>query len=72
MKIDDLTAEDMREDASEEDKRLAADIRAGKVVWCGQCDEWVLPEEMRSDPGMCIDCLVENEFEDPEMKEENR
>jgi hypothetical protein len=44
MNIDDLTAEDMREDASEKGKRLAAEFLAGKVVWCGQCDEWALPE----------------------------
>jgi hypothetical protein len=60
----------MRDDATEEEKRLAAEILGRKIKWCGQCDQWVLPEEMR--PEMCIDCLAENELEDPEMKEQDQ
>jgi hypothetical protein len=67
----------LRDDADEEEKKLAADIRAGKVAWCGQCEEWELPGEWRPntwDQGapMCIECMAENEIKDPEMKEENR
>lgn len=64
------------EDATEEQKKLADEILHKKVVWCGQCEEWVLPGELRPNawdqgPPMCIDCMAENEIEDPEMKEES-
>jgi len=66
-----------REDATEEDKQLAVEILAKKVVWCAMCDEWVLPKELRPNtrdqgPPMCIDCMADNNIPDPEMEEENR
>lgn len=58
-------------------EELQADIRAGKVERCEDCEEWVPADEMRDDPWgggerLCIDCLADQGIEDPEMKEENQ
>jgi hypothetical protein len=44
-------------------------IRAGKVLWCEDCECWVPVEEMRPDPWggnwqMCIDCIADQGLDD--------
>jgi hypothetical protein len=64
------------EEEAREIEQFEADVRAGKVAWCDACEEWVPSVQMRPNPWeggppMCIDCLADQEFEGPEMKEEN-
>jgi hypothetical protein len=61
---------------------LVADIRAGKLLWCEDCECWVPVEEMRPDPWggnwqMCIDCIADQGLDDnlldsAEAEEEKR
>lgn len=63
------------EEEAREIKQFEADVRAGKVVWCDACEEWVPRDEMRDDPWgsgerICIDCLADQGIEGPKMKEQ--
>ena len=50
-------------------ERVLADIRAGRVFWCEDCESWVPADEMRPSPWggdwpMCVECLAESRLED--------
>ncbi len=50
-------------------ERVLADIRAGRVFWCEDCESWVQMDEKRQDPWggdwpICIDCLADSGLED--------
>ena len=63
-------------------ERVLADIKAGRVSWCEDCESWVPVEEMRPDPWggdwpMCIDCIADQGLDDnlldpAEAEEEKR
>jgi hypothetical protein len=50
-------------------ERVLADIRAGTVSWCEECECLVPVEEMRANPWggdcpMCIDCIADQGLDD--------
>jgi hypothetical protein len=56
-------------------ERVLADIRAGRVSWCEDCETWVPAEEMRADPWggdwrMCIDCIADQGLDDSPVSED--
>ena len=64
------------EEEAREIKQFEADVRAGKVVWCDACEEWVPRDEMRDDPWgsgerICIDCLADQGIEKAKDEKSN-
>jgi hypothetical protein len=56
-------------------EELIANIRAGKVFWCEDCESWVPVEELRPNPWggdwlMCIDCIADQGLDDSLVSED--
>ena len=50
-------------------EQMLADIKSGKLFWCGTCECWVPMDEKREDPWggdwpVCIDCIADQGLND--------